>query len=155
MGLLMSQGLSIEVPPRWEGRIFLPDLPAPAVNLPIMHLTDATLSMVRSTYAPELAARAGSSGALVALVEFEDRLADRGLYAAQGLHLPLRRDRFDAHALQLPDPSQQGHQRFFSQGGRAFCLYVVLGIGPGADARLRAVNRALATLKVTPKVGRT
>ena len=150
MGVLNGHGLSIEVPPRWEGRIFTPDLPAPALNLPILHLTDTILSMQRSTFAPELAARAGPSGALVALVEFEGRLADRGLYAAQGLALPLRRDGFDPHALQLPDPSQEGHQRFFSQGGRAFCLYVVLGIGPGADARLRTVNGALATLTVTP-----
>jgi hypothetical protein len=154
MGILKGHGLSIEVPTRWEGQIFLPSLPAPAVNLPILHLTDATLSMQRSTYAPELAARAGPSGALVALVEFEDRLADRGLYATQGLRLPLRRDRFDPRALQLPNPSQEGHQRFFSQGGRAFCLYVVLGTGPGADGRLRIVNRALATLKITARRGR-
>jgi hypothetical protein len=155
MGILSGHGLTIDVPPGWEGRIFTPDLAPPAVNLPILHLTDTILSMQASTYAPELAARAGPAGALVALVEFEDRLADRGLYAAQGLALPLRRDRFDPHALQLPDPFQEGHQRFFSQGGRAFCLYVVLGIGPGADARLRTVNGALATLTVTPKERRS
>lgn len=107
--------------------------------------------MQRSTYAPELAAQAGSKGALVALVEFEERLADRGLYAPQGLGLPLRRDRFHTRALQVPNPLQEGHQRFFSQGGRAFSLYVVLGTGPGAEWRLRVVNHALATLKVTPK----
>jgi hypothetical protein len=155
MGILSGHGLWIEVPPRWEGRIFTPTLPAPAVNLPILHLTDTVMSMERSTYAPELAARAGGGGTLVALVEFESRLADRGLYAAQGLQLPLRRDRFEARALQLPDPAQEGHQRFFSQGGRAFCLYVVLGVGRGAEARLRTVNRALATLRVSPQKARS
>jgi len=123
--------------------------------MPILHLTDTTLSMGRSTFAPELAARAGAFGALVALVEFEDRLADRGLYGAQGLGLPLRRDRFHPRALQLPNPAQEGHQRFFSLGGRAFCLYVVLGIGSGADARLRTVNGALRSLKVTSRTARS
>jgi len=154
MGVLKGHGLSIDVPANWEGRIFVPALPAPAINLPILHLTDTVLPLQRSTYAPEVAARAGSSGALVALAEFEDRLADRGLYAPQGLRLPLRRETFDTRALQLPNPSQEGHQRFFSQGGRAFCLYVVLGTAPGVDWRLRTVNHALATLKVTPRKGR-
>ncbi len=151
MGVLKGHGLAIEVPANWEGRIFVPALPPPALNLPILHLTDTVLPMQRSTYAPELAAQAGSKGALVALVEFEERLADRGLYAPQGLGLPLRRDRFHTRALQVPNPLQEGHQRFFSQGGRAFSLYVVLGTGPGAEWRLRVVNHALATLKVTPK----
>jgi len=153
MGILKGHGLSIDVPARWEGRIFVPTLPPPAINLPILHLTDTVLPLQRSTYAPEVADRAGSSGALVALVEFEDRLADRGLYAPQGLRLPLRRESFDARALQLPNPSQEGHQRFFSQSGRAFCLYVVLGTAPGVDLRLRTLNRSLATLQVAPRKG--
>jgi hypothetical protein len=151
MAVLSGHGLAIRVPANWEGRIFVPSLPPPAVNLPVLHLTNAVLPMARSTYAPELAAQAGSTGALVALVEFEPRLADRGLYAPRGIGVPLRRARFHTRALQVPNPSQEGHQRFFSEGGRAFSLYVVLGTGEGADWRLRVVNSALATLRITPR----
>lgn len=151
MAVLSGHGLAVRVPENWEGRIFVPSLPPPALNLPILHLTNAALPMERSTYAPELAAQAGSTGALVALVEFEARLAGRGLYAPQGLGLPLRRAGFHTRALQVPNPLQEGHQRFFSDGGRAFSLYVVLGSGDGADWRLRVVNNALATLRITPR----
>jgi hypothetical protein len=151
MAVLSGHGLAIRVPAHWEGRIFVPSLAPPALNLPIVHLTNTALPMERSTYAPELAAQAGSTGALVALVEFESRLADRGLYAPQGLGLPLRRTGFHTRALQVPNPLQEGHQRFFSDGGRAFSLYVVLGSGEGADWRLRVVNDALATLRITPR----
>jgi len=148
---LASHGIAIEVPKGWEGRIFVPDLDPPAINLPILHLTDTVLTLERSSYAPELAARAGGTGTLVALLEFDHTLADVGLYAPQGLHLPLSRERFHQKALQFPSRVQEGHQRFFSQGGRAFCLYVVLGTGRGVDRRLADVNGALASLEIEPR----
>jgi hypothetical protein len=151
MTRLSSRGIAITVPRGWEGRIFVPDLAPPAINLPILHLTDTVLTTERSSYAPELAARAGGAGILVALLEFDHRLADVGLYEPQGLRLPLARERFHQKALQFPSRVQEGHQRFFSEGGRAFCLYVVLGTGPGVDRRLDQANRALASLEIRPR----
>ncbi len=151
MTRLSSHGIAITVPPGWEGRIFVPDLEPPAINLPILHLTDAVLTAERSSYGPELAARAGGTGILVALLEFDHTLADVGLYEPQGLDLPLTRARFHRRALQFPSQVQEGHQRFFSEGGRAFCLYVVLGTGPGVDRRLVEADRALGSLELRPR----
>jgi hypothetical protein len=151
MTRLASHGIVVDVPRGWEGRIFVPDLEPPAINLPILHLTDAVLTVERSSYAPELAARAGGTGTLVALLEFDRSLANVGLYARRGLHLPLTRERFHHRALQFPSRVQEGHQRFFSEGGRAFCLYVVLGTGHGVDRRLSQVNRALSSLEIRPR----
>ncbi len=151
MTRLASHGIGIDVPKGWEGRIFVPDLDPPAINLPILHLTDAVLTVERSSYAPELAARAGGSGTLLALLEFDHTLANVGLYGPRGLHLPLTRGRFHHRALQFPSRVQEGHQRFFSEGDRAFCLYVVLGTGRGVDRRLGQVNRALASLEIRPR----
>jgi hypothetical protein len=150
MTRLSSHGIAITVPKGWEGRIFVPDLDPPAINLPILHLTDTVLTTERSSYAPELAARAGGTGILVALLEFDNTLADVGLYEPQGLRLPLTRERFHPKALQFPSRVQEGHQWFFSEGGRAFCLYVVLGTGRGVDRRLAEANRALASLDIRP-----
>ena len=150
MTLLSGHGLSIRLPHGWEGRIYVPDLPPPAVNMPVLHATDRALTMQRSTFAPELAARAGDAGVLVALVEFDSALANVGLFGRPGLGLPLRRQDLDGAALQLPDPAQAGHQRFFSLHGRAFCLYVVFGTGPGLTRRLHRVNESLGTLTVDP-----
>jgi len=150
MTRLSSHGIAITVPKGWEGRLFVPDLDPPAINLPILHLTNTVLTTERSSFAPELAARAGGTGVLVALLEFDHTLADVGLYEPQGLRLPLTRDRFHEKALQFPSRVQEGHQWFFSEGGRAFCLYVVLGTGRGADRRLDEANRALASLEIRP-----
>jgi hypothetical protein len=150
MSRLTGHGISIRLPRGWEGEIFVPDLPPPAVNLPVLHATDQPLSMHRSTFAPELAARAGSTGTLIALVEFDPDLANRGLYAPQGLSLPIRREDLHPKALQVPDPFQEGRQWFWSIRDRAFCLYVVLGVGLGAHERLALVNEALGTLRIDP-----
>jgi hypothetical protein len=150
MSRLAGHGISIRLPHGWEGTIFVPDLPPPAVNLPVVHATDQALSTRRSTFATELAARAGGSGTVIALVEFDPNLANEGLYAAQGLSLPIRRNDLHANAMQIPDPLQEGRQWFFSLRDRAFCLYVVVGIGPGLHDRLVIVNHALRTLRIDP-----
>ena len=96
----------------------------------------------RSSFAPELAARGCGTGALVALlVEFEHSLADKGLYAPQGLDLPLRRDRFHPRALQVPSLVQEGHQRFFSRRTAARSASTSCSApGPACRSRLQAVN---------------
>jgi len=145
---LEGHGISIRLPPAWEGRIFVPDLPSPAVNLPVVHATDRALATPRSSFAPELAARAGEEGTLLALVEYEPALAGRGLYAPGPPTPPISRDALHPGALQVPNPAQEGRQWFFSAAGRAFCLYLVVGIGRGLDARLTRVNELLASLRI-------
>jgi hypothetical protein len=148
MSRLSAHGISIQLPHGWEGTIFVPDLPPPAVNLPVMHASDQALSMRRSTFAAELAARAGASGTVLALVEFDPLLANEGLYAGQGLPLPIRREDLHPKAMQVPDPFQEGRQWFFSIRDRAFCLYAVVGIGPELHDRLVLVNKILRTLRI-------
>jgi hypothetical protein len=145
---LEGHGIAIRLPRAWEGRIFLPDLAPPAVNLPVVHVTDRPLATPRSSFAPELAARAGAEGTLFALVEYEPALAGRGLYAAGPPTPPIPRDALHPAALQVPNPAQEGRQWFFSAAGRAFCLYLVVGIGRGLDARLAHVNEVLASLRI-------
>jgi hypothetical protein len=150
MSRLTGHGISLRLPRGWEGTIFVPDLPPPAINLPVLHASDQGISMRRSTFAPELAARAGATGTLVVLVEFDPGLANEGLYATSGLPLPIRRTDLHPHALQIPDPLQEGRQWFLSIRDRAFCLYVVVGIGPGTHDRVALVNEALGTLRIDP-----
>ena len=50
---------------------------------------------------------------------------------------------FNRRALQRTLDGQTGFQRFFSHGGRAFCLYVVLGRDSGIDPVIGRVRTAL------------
>jgi hypothetical protein len=150
MSQLAGHGISIRLPHGWEGTIFVPDLPPPAVNLPVLHATDQALSTGRSTFAPELAARAGAAGVVIVLVEYDPHIANEGLFAAQGLSTPIRRTDLHPAAMQVPQPFQEGRQWFLSIRDRAFCLYLVVGTGPGLRDRLALVNEALGTLRIDP-----
>jgi hypothetical protein len=150
MTRLSDRGLSVEVPPSWEARIFAPDLAAPAVNMPVVRMADFHMPPDRSSYGVETAAAMDPrrGGVMLSLVEFGSDLAGAGLYSNHGVPRVHAGD-LDRRALQIPRRRQGGVQRFFSVAGRAFVLYVVASIDAGTVERLRTVNDALASLHVT------
>jgi hypothetical protein len=144
---LRAHGLAISVHRGWEASIWLPEAPPPAENHPVMRLTNFPLPRTRDTYAEDAVEDLRSGEIIASLVEFAPRLADRGLYAAQGIPR-VSRDDLDARALQRHLPGRYGLQRFFSVRGRAFSLYVIARNGPDLDASLRALTVQLRSLIV-------
>ena len=149
---LTDHGLAVDIPRGWEARMFVPDLPPPAINLPVLHVSSAPLPTSRSSYAAEASRGLGDRGILFSLLEFEAALANVGLYAAQGMPVPIRADELDHRAMQIPHPEQGGVQRFFSQAGRAFSLYVIAGLGPGLRDRLGELDRVLRGVEISSTV---
>jgi hypothetical protein len=150
---IADRGLAIDVPTGWEARIFVPALPPPAINLPVVHASSVALPTARSSFATEATPSLGSAGVLISLVEFEPALAGIGLYAASGVPSGLQAADLDPAALQVPHPQQGGVQRFFSEAGRAFCLYVIAGLGAGLAQRLARANDVIASLRVDAAAG--
>jgi hypothetical protein len=90
-----------------------------------------------------------SDDIFLSLFEFEPASAGKVLFAANRPD-HLDPDDFSTSTLQRLIPGQSGVQRFFSERGRAFCLYVVLGSHASRRALVEEVNRLLATLQVDP-----
>ncbi len=148
MTRLADRGLSVDVPPGWEGRIFTPRLPPPAENHPVLHLADVPLPFDHGSYLETAATLRGRRGGLVcSLVSFSPDLADVGLYAPQGAPR-IRANDLDPRTLQVPAPDRAGVQRFFSMSGRPFSLYLIASLDLHTAARLRIANDALASLRV-------
>ncbi|MGZ4150498.1 MAG: hypothetical protein ACXVQJ_10685, partial [Actinomycetota bacterium] len=84
---------------------------------------------------------------VASLVEFDPSLADRGLYAPQGVP-DLQVGDLDPRAVQRPHPGRAGLQRFFSVNGRAFSLYVIVREGTGMQGALADLAASLRTLTV-------
>ena len=62
----------------------------------------------------------------------------------------------DRHGLKLSDIQRViagmcGTQRFFTSGGRAFCLYVVLGSWLQRRTLVPVANSFLSTVEITPR----
>jgi hypothetical protein len=144
---LRAHGIALSIRRGWEARVWLPDLPPPAENNPVVRLANFALPSSRNTYAEDVADALRPGQVVASLAEFSPALADRGLYEPQGVPR-LRADDLDPRAVQRQGHGRVGVQRFFSVHGRAFSLYVVARQGDGVPAAVRELDAQLRELVV-------
>lgn len=166
MNAIAAHGLRIALPDRWEARLYLRDRPSgvaseqtfrwshPAAygwhgesTNPVLHLANFALPPGRGDFGTGAVERMGAAHVFVSLFEYDTDEAGRPLYAAAGLPRPALHE-FAPNALQRRLPGQLGCQKFFTQNGRAFCLYIVLGSRRHAAALVAEVHSVLDRLEV-------
>jgi hypothetical protein len=157
--LLAAHGISVALPERWEGRLYLRSgqadenehhaaygWPDERAN-PVLHLANFALPPGRGDFGTGAVELMGEQHAFVSLFEYGAEEAGRPLFSARGFPRLTVRD-FGPNQLQRRLPGQLGCQRFFTERGRAFCLYVVLGSQQRAVSLVQEVHEALARLRV-------
>jgi len=156
---LAAHDIETDLPPGWEGRITRRTEPAGAPGSattrgtpgehthPVVHLANFSLPERRGDYGSGAVDVMGAGHILIVLFEFGPEAVGQPLFARQGLPRFLAPSRFSPNALQRTRPGQAGRQIFFTEQGRAFSLYVVLGshkaarsLAPRANAVLRATT---------------
>jgi hypothetical protein len=144
-----AHGLHVAVPARWEARLFLRDaLRADGESAnPVLHLANFALPPGRGDFGSGAVEVMGARHAFVALLEYDRAEAGSALFAAYGMPRP-DVAAFAANALQRPLPGLLGCQRFFTEAGRAFCLYVVLGSRTHAARLVGEVRAVLGNVTV-------
>jgi hypothetical protein len=144
LATVAAHGLRIVLPQRWEARMYLRDATAAAGESvhPVVHFANFALPPGRGDYGSGAVEVMRAGHAFVALVEFGAAEADTPLFAARGVPRPRLPD-FAANALQRRLPGQLGVQRFFTENGRAFCVYVVLGSARLAPQLIGEVHSVL------------
>ncbi len=143
---ISKDAIAIDVPDRWEGRIF-----RHPGGEPTLHAANFALPTADGDYGAGALAEMGSGGAFVAITEFDPGLATTALFHLQGLPSGLHARDFHPRQLQRRRPGQAGLQRFFHVHGRAFCLYAVIGTEPSREHLVRSVNGVLAALHIGPR----
>jgi hypothetical protein len=157
--VLAAHGLSVTLPDRWEGRLYLRDAvpdgsahpaaygwPEERAN-PVLHLANFALPPGRGDFGTGAVELMGEQHAFVSLFEYNAEEAGRPLFAARGRPRLTVRD-FAGNQLQRTLPGQLGCQRFFTENSRPFCLYVVLGSKRHAVSLVQEVHEALAGVRV-------
>jgi hypothetical protein len=126
---ISGHGLSIALPPGWEGRISLPppDGVEGGTRNPVLHASSVALPQVRGDFGGGVVERLDPSGVFIALVEYDREATDTPLFATRGLPRGVSGAQFQTHTLQRGVAGQSGAQWFCQVAGRAFCLYIVLG----------------------------
>jgi hypothetical protein len=150
---LEAHGISIELPARWQGRLFR--RPGGGATL---HAGDFQLALGDGEFGDASTSGMPAGATFLALTEY---LPGDGLKPGRGLFGPHRIPRrldpsaFSAGRLAHPRPGQFGTQHFFTSGGRPLCLYVVVAAsGAQRRRRLAVLDQVLGTLRVAPTVTR-
>jgi hypothetical protein len=142
---LAAHGIALTLPDRWEGRLYLRE--DDELANPILHAANFALPAARGDFGSGAVDLMGEQHVFVSLFEYGSEEAGRPLFAARGFPR-LTVDDFAPNQLQRRLPGQLGCQRFFTDRGRAFCLYVVLGSQRHAASLIPEVHELLARVRV-------
>jgi len=146
-----AHGLRVTLPERWEARLYRREVldggPAEESHQPVLHLGNFALPPGRGDFGTGAVEIMGSRHAFVALLEYGREEAGTALFAARGRPTLTPAD-FAPNALQRRLPGQLGCQRFFTENGRAFCLYAVLGSREHAGALVEEVAHVVTRVEV-------
>jgi len=148
---LASQGLAVDLPAGWDGRIGRRLSPSSTgvARHTVMHLANFALPEERGDFGSGAVDIMGPGGVMVVLFEHDPHSAGTALFRADGIPRRLRAEQFGRNQLQRAIRGQVGAQFFGHERGRAFCLYVVLGSGRLRRPLAALAEQVLATLEVS------
>ena len=148
MTRLAQHGLRVSLPAGWEGSVFRRQAALGETTHPLLHASTCPLPPGRGDFGSGVVETLGPDDVFVALLEYHPDSVSTALFAARGLPDRLRPDDFSGNALQRRLRGQAGVQRFFSSGGRAFCLYVVLGSFARRAALTTVANTLVQSIEI-------
>lgn len=120
-------GLTAPAAPGWDVRIYRRPAAEGEATHPVLHAATFPLPAGRGDYGSGAVEVMGPSDVMVMLLEFAPEVAGVGLFAPRGRPEAIDPSAFSTTSLQRAMRGQSGAQWFFTEQGRAFCLYVVLG----------------------------
>ena len=146
---LEREGIRLEVPHGWEGRIRRQVAEEPGAHTyNVLHASTVPLSGPRADYGGGVVERLGTGDVFVSLIEFGPEEAGSALFREVGEIPGVDISMFHRNQLQRRLRGQAGVQRFLTINGRAFCLYVVLGSIANARELVTKANDLLKGLSV-------
>lgn len=154
---IAAHGLAVRPPPGWDARIRRHRHGAEASETastqfrahPVLHAADFALSDRRGDFGSGVVEWMAPTNGFIALVEYHPENATTALFSANtGMPDEVGVDDFSPHQLQRTIRGQAGMQYFFSAGGRAFCLYLVLGSLAHHRHAVPRLNEALAAIEI-------
>jgi hypothetical protein len=146
-----GEGVVVALPPGWEVRL---RTQAPSGldrtrNL-VLHAATVPLPAERGDFGSGVWERLGPDDVFVALLEYDTEDADAVLFSARDLPA-VRPGDFSPAAMQQQVAGCSGAQWFFTQSGRAFCLYAVLGSHARRAAGAARVAELLSAVDLEPR----
>ncbi len=147
---LHAHGIAAPLPRGFEGRIFVRATSGPEVPYPVAHFATFPLPADVSDFGGGAVNLMGPNDIFVVLFEYGPESLGRALFARQGMPRALTTTDFRPYVLRRGLGGQSGTQWFFTDSGRPFSLYVVLGSHTRRAALVPRVNSLLGSVVISP-----
>jgi hypothetical protein len=143
------RGLAVITPSGWDARIYQRAADTPGeVTRPILHAADFALPNVRGDYGSGAVEVMAPGKVFLSLIEFDAAEATTPLFS-NPRPSRITAGEFGPNQLQRGIPGQAGAQFFFSERGRAFCLYVVIGSYAQRAALVERANQIFQGMEIS------
>ncbi len=149
MASIGAHGISARLPDGFEGRIFV----RPAVvgsTYPVAQFATFPLPDDTGDFGSGAVSVMGHADVFATLFEYGPESLGTALFARQGRPPALTAADFSPTVLRRGIPGQSGTQWFFTEAGRPFSFYAVLGSHALRVALVPRVNALLQALGVSP-----
>ena len=148
--MLRAHGIEAPLPSGFEGRIFVRPSVAGEVPYPVAQFATFMLPGEVGDFGGGAVHLMGPGDVFAVLFEYGPESVGTRLFARQGMPRSLGPSDFLPHVLRRGIGSQSGTQWFFTEAGRPFTFYAVLGSHARRHALVPRVNGLLAGLSVRP-----
>ena len=148
--MLRAHGIEATLPTGFEGRIFIRPAIGREVPYPVANFATFALPADLGDFGSGAVTLMGTSDVFATLFEYGPESLGKPLFARQGMPRTLSADDFRPYVLRRGLSGQSGTQWFFTEAGRPFTLYVVLGSHVRRTQLVPRVNDLIGTLSVAP-----
>jgi hypothetical protein len=145
---LRAHGIAATLPDRFEGRIFLRAPGAGERAYPVAHFATFPLPVDVADFGGGAVTLMGPDDIFAVLFEYGPESVGTALFARQGMQRSLGELDFRPTLLRRGLGGQSGTQWFFTEAGRPFTFYAVLGSHARRGVLVPEVNSLLAELSV-------
>ena len=149
MTTLQAHGISANLPSGFEGRIFQRSALGGEVARPVAHFATFPLPTDVADFGGGAVSLMTPQDIFSVLFEYGPESVGTALFARNGMPRQLTPQDFRTITLRRGMPSQSGTQWFFTEGGRPFTLYVVLGNHALRASLVPRVNALLGNVDVS------
>jgi hypothetical protein len=147
---LRAHGIEAPLPGGFEGRIFMRSSTGDEAPFPVAQFATFALPEEVGDFGGGAVTLMGADDIFTTLFEYGPESLGTRLFARQGIPRSLSPDNFLPYVLRRGLGGQSGTQWFFTEAGRPFTLYVVLGSHARRSSLVPRVNGLLSNLAISP-----
>jgi hypothetical protein len=147
---IQAHGITARLPAGFEGRIFIRPTVGQGVPYPVAHFATFPLPDDVGDFGSGAVTLMGPSDVFATLFEYGPESVGTVLFARQGRPMSLTPADFRRTILRRALGGQAGTQWFFTEAGRPFSFYAVLGNQALGPSLVPLVNQLLESLTLSP-----